>query len=95
MILVLALAVIGFDPVTQVYPWGATTGTLGYMAILSLACISVIVFFWNNSAPGTNAWNVKLAPLGGLAGLLFCLWIAISNLPALIGEKTSGCHLCH
>jgi len=90
MILVLALAMIGLDPVTQVYPWGATTGTLGYMTILSLACISVIVFFWNHPAPGANIWNVKMAPLGGLAGLLFCLWIAISNLPALIGEEVSG-----
>lgn len=83
-IFLIALIVIGLDPVTQIYAWGATAGTLGYMVILSLTCVSVVVFF-SRTGKDTRVWNTKIAPIGGLIGLLFCLWIAIANLPALIG----------
>ncbi|RJG09029.1 APC family permease [Pseudomonas cavernicola] len=86
--LLFVLFVIGLDPVTQIYAWGATAGTLGYMAILSLTCASVIAFFWGSKS--ARMWNTKIAPLGGLVGLLFCLWIAISNLPSLIGGDAAS-----
>ncbi|HEY0291978.1 MAG TPA: APC family permease [Hansschlegelia sp.] len=79
-----ALILLGLDPVTQIYAWGATAGTLGYMVILSLTCVSVVVFF-SRTGKDRRVWNTKIAPIGGLIGLLFCLWIAVANLPALIG----------
>ncbi len=86
----LILLAIGLDPVTQIYAWGATAGTLGYMAILSLTCISVLVFFnVRNKGLGT-VWHTLIAPIGGLVGLLACLWIAIANLPALIGGDNAA-----
>ncbi|TBU93299.1 amino acid permease [Stutzerimonas kirkiae] len=85
-LLLLALIAIGLDPVTEMYAWGATAGTLGYMAILALTCISVIVFF-RRHREDSRLWNTCLAPAGGLLGLLTCLWIAIANLPALIGGE--------
>ncbi|KAA8997037.1 APC family permease [Affinibrenneria salicis] len=78
------LMLIGLDPVTQIYAWGATAGTLGYMLILSLTCISVLVFFQRNKVD-RRLWNVVIAPAGGLAGILICLWIAVDNLPSLVG----------
>jgi amino acid transporter len=78
------LVFIGLDPVRQIYAWGATAGTLGYMVILALTCVSVLAFFASRREPGA-LFQTKLAPAGGLAGLLVCLWIAVENLPALVG----------
>lgn len=80
---------IGLDPVTQLYAWGATTGTLGYLAILSLTCVSILVFF-GRRRQGTTLWQSLIAPAGALMGILFCVWIALDNLPALIGGENAG-----
>lgn len=87
IVLFLFLLVLQLDPVSNIYAWGATTGTLGYMAILSLTCISVVVFFRQNKNGGV--FKTMIAPSLGLIGLLFCLWIAIINLPDLVGSKTN------
>jgi amino acid transporter len=80
------LVLIGADPAGQIYAWGAMAGTLGYMAILSLTCLSVIVFFILQENKG-HIWRTRIAPAGGLVGILGCLWIAIDNLPDLIGGE--------
>lgn len=82
-VLVVVMA-IGLDPVTQVYAWGATAGTIGYMLLLALTCVGVMVFF-AGKADGTSRWASVVAPLGALAGILFCIWIAVDNLPTLVG----------
>jgi amino acid transporter len=83
---ILALGTIGggLDPVTQIYAWGVTAGTLGYMVMLSLTCLSVLGFFAKSGSDG-RIWSVRIAPIFGLAGLAGCLAIAIMDLPALIG----------
>lgn len=78
------LVLVGADPAAQIYAWGAMAGTLGYMTILSLTCLSVIVFFSRKHNQG-HIWRTRLAPAGGLIGILGCLWVAIDNLPDLIG----------
>ncbi|WP_437882950.1 APC family permease [Pseudomonas sp. LRF_L74] len=78
------LIVIGADPATEIYAWGAMAGTLGYMTILSLTCAAVVVFFRREKTTG-QLWKTLIAPTGGLIGILGCLWVAVSNLPDLIG----------
>lgn len=88
---VIALALMmlaGLDPVTQIYAWGATAGTLGYMFILSLTCISIIAFFYRTKLD-KRVWNTVIAPLGGFIGMFLCLIITIENLPALVGAESS------
>lgn len=82
-------ALIGMDPVTQIYAWGATAGTLGYMVILSLTCVSVLVFF-RRSDTQHPFWNTVVAPTGGFLGLVACLIVAVENLPALVGGENAG-----
>lgn len=82
-------ALIGMDPVTQIYAWGATAGTLGYMVILSLTCVSVLVFFRRSDTPHPF-WNTVVAPTGGFLGLVACLIVAVQNLPALVGGENAG-----
>lgn len=78
----------GLDPVTQIYAWGATSGTVGYMAILLMTSLSIIVFFQRNPLD-RRIWNVRIAPVLTLIGLFACLAIAIANLPSLIGGDTA------
>ncbi|WP_022962005.1 APC family permease [Halopseudomonas pelagia] len=89
VVMLTVLVAIGADPATEVYAWGAMAGTLGYMTILSLTCAAVIVFF--RRQPGnTQFWSTLIAPAGGLIGILGCLWIAIANLPDLIGGDNAS-----
>lgn len=86
---ILLLTLAGLDPVTQIYAWGATAGTIGYMVILALTSLAVLVYF-KRSGSDTRLWQTRIAPLGGLIGILACLGIAIANLPMLIGGDDAG-----
>ncbi|QLF91928.1 APC family permease [Pseudomonas sp. ABC1] len=85
----LLLVLIGLDPITQIYAWGATAGTLGYMVILALASLAILAFF-RREGSDRRLWHTRIAPLGGLLGILACLAIAIHNLPMLIGGDNAG-----
>ena len=87
LILFTILLILQLDPVVNIYAWGATTGTLGYMSILSMACISVVAFFYKNKSG--SFWTTTVAPSLGLVGLIFSLYIAIVNLPSLIGSEST------
>jgi amino acid transporter len=86
--LVILGIIAGLDPVTQLYAWGTTSGTLGYMAILALTALSVVVFF-AKGGDQQPVWNVRIAPALGFMGLLGCLAVAIANLPALVGGNNA------
>lgn len=88
LLAVAVCALIGMDTVTQIYAWGATAGTLGYMVILSLTCTSVLAFF-RKSDTRHPFWNTVIAPVGGLLGLVACLIVAFQNLPALVGGENA------
>ncbi|GAY11493.1 APC family permease [Pseudonocardia sp. N23] len=84
LVFIVVFAVAGMDPVTQVFAWMAGTATLGVLALMALTCAAVIVFFrWERV--DTRPWNTVVAPVLGLAGLLVCLWLTVSNFPTLIG----------
>ncbi|EWH28591.1 APC family permease [Pseudomonas aeruginosa] len=84
--LLLAAALVGLDPVTEIYAWGAAAGTLGYMIIVALACLSVICFFAKHPE-SKNVWKTKIAPGLALVGLIGFMYIAFSNLSALTGSQ--------
>lgn len=86
----IVLVVLGLDPVTQIYAWAATAGTLGYMVILSMTCLSILAFFNVRRAGKGHVWHTLVAPVGALGGLLLCLGIAIANLPTLIGGDNAS-----
>ncbi|HVH22370.1 MAG TPA: APC family permease [Pseudonocardia sp.] len=77
-------ALAGLDPVTQVFAWMAGTATLGVLALMALTCAAVIVFF-RRTGLDRRPWHTAVAPGLGLAGLLLCLWLTVSNFPTLIG----------
>lgn len=84
LVFVAVFALAGMDPVTQVFAWMAGTATLGVLALMALTCAAVIAFFRRTNVD-VRPWHTTIAPALGLAGLLLCLWLTISNFPTLIG----------
>ncbi|MBN9222995.1 MAG: APC family permease [Mesorhizobium sp.] len=81
----LGAALLGADPVTQIYTWGAATGTLGYLVIVTLACLAVFLFFRKQTVRG-KFWSTRMAPVLGFVGLLVFALTAFANLSALTGS---------
>ncbi len=85
--LVALFAMVGLDPVTQVFAWMAGTATLGVLALMALTCFAVLVYF-RRTRVDTRPWQTVGAPALGLVGLLVFLYLTISNFPTLIGGST-------
>ncbi len=60
-------AVLGLDPILNLFAWISQLGTLGIIAMMAIASFAVIAFF-TKDARGENAFSSKLAPL--VAGLI-------------------------
>jgi amino acid transporter len=84
VVFTVVFAIAKMDPVTQVFAWMAGTATLGVLALMTLTCAAVLVFF-RRSRVDTRIWHTVLAPALGLVGLLICLILTVSNFSALIG----------
>jgi amino acid transporter len=85
-VLILVAAVVGLDPVTGVYTWGAAAATLGYMVIVTLTALSVILFFAKIKHQ-LSTWSSKIAPNLAFVFLLAFMYLALSNLSALTGSE--------
>ena len=88
-----ALAAAGLEPITEIYPWLSGSGTLGVLALMTLTSVSVIVFHQRGGGDDP-AWNTTVAPILSLAGLLFVMYLAIDNLPLLVGTTTAATAVC-
>lgn len=80
-------AVMGLDPILNLFTWISQIGTLGIIAMMAIASLSVIAFFANN-AQGEGAFSAKIAP--AIAGVVM-IWLfgyIFINFGALTG--TSG-----
>ncbi|NKQ52724.1 APC family permease [Amycolatopsis sp. K13G38] len=84
LVLLVVFAAAGMDPVTQVFSWMAGTATLGVLALMTLTCLAVLVFF-RRATVDRRVWHTLLAPALGLAGLGTCLTLTVLNFPTLIG----------
>lgn len=77
-------ALIGLDPVNQVFAWFSTLSTTGIMILMILTGLAVPVYFRRRAAMG-NRWATVVAPILGTAGLLFAAGLLFQNFPMLVG----------
>ncbi|WP_308492146.1 APC family permease [Microbacterium terrisoli] len=84
LVLLVVFAVAGLDPVSAVFSWMSGLATLGLIALMALTSAGVIVFF-RRTRLDTRPWNTVIAPVLGLAGLLFLLVLVVWNFTTLIG----------
>jgi hypothetical protein len=93
LIVIIVYTVAGWDPLVQLFYWGGTIGGIGILTLLAMTSFAVIGFFArpHRSTVTTepeSAWATRIAP--AVAGLLLCLtlFLALKNLPTLLGVPT-------
>ncbi|QRY85658.1 APC family permease [Tsukamurella tyrosinosolvens] len=84
LVLVVASAAVGLDPVTEVFAWFAGIASVGVVALMTLTSIAVLVYFRRN-AVDDRRWNTLIAPALGFAGLAVLLAMTVVNMPLLVG----------
>lgn len=85
---VLAVFVLaGLDPVAEVFTWMSGAAVLGVLALMTLTCTAVIVFFRRNRIDARR-WHTLLAPSLGLVGLAALMWLVLANFVLLTGGST-------
>jgi amino acid transporter len=82
----LLAAFSGADPLTVVFSWSSAFATIGIVGLQFLVSAAVIVFFWRNGLD-RRVWNTVVAPVLGMVGLGYALYLLIANLPALSGSE--------
>ncbi|MFW0797081.1 APC family permease [Gordonia sp. CPCC 205515] len=83
-VLVVASALGGLDPVTQVFAWFAGISSVGVVALMTLTSAAVIVYF-RRTRKDVRIWHTAIAPGLGLLGLASLLVLTAMNLPLLVG----------
>lgn len=83
-IVIIAAVIVGIDPIGQLYTWFAAIGTLGYMIVITLASLSVVMFFWSKSLPH-SFWSTRLAPCIAFVFFIGFLSLTFFNMSALTG----------
>ena len=63
-------AVMGMDPVLQLFTWLTQLGTLGILGLMAVTSFSVVAFFAKN-AMGESVWSVKILPI--IAGVAMAI----------------------
>jgi amino acid transporter len=76
----------GADPLTVVFSWTSAFATIGIVGLQFMVSAAVIVFFRRNGLD-TRVWNTVVAPVLGMVGLGYALYLLIVNLPALSGSE--------
>jgi amino acid transporter len=88
LVLVIASALAGLDPVTQVFAWFVGISSVGIIALMTLTSVAVVVYF-RRSRADTRTWHTVVAPGLGLVGLAALLVMTAANLPLLVGGSST------
>ena len=82
---VLGSVLIEADPLTVIFSWTSAFATIGIVGLQFLVSAAVIVFF-RRSGLDKRVWNTMVAPVLGMSGLGYALYLLVVNLPALSGS---------
>ncbi|MCW2515418.1 MAG: Putrescine importer PuuP [Mycobacterium sp.] len=88
LVLVVASALAGLDPVTEVFAWFVGLSSVGIIALMTLTSVAVLVYF-RRTTVDRRSWNTMVAPALGLIGLAVLLVMTIAKLPLLVGGSTT------
>lgn len=94
-VVVAVSAALQLEPVTEIYTWYSGVGAVGVIAMMSLTCIAVLVFFGRgrrggvavdggSPLPAVGAGRFAATALGAI-GLFAILAISVANLPMMAG----------
>ncbi|QAY63738.1 APC family permease [Xylanimonas allomyrinae] len=84
-VLVGVFALLGLDPVLQVFTWFAGVATLAIAILMAVTSLAVIVWF-RRTRVDSRRWNTLVAPTLGLLGLAAAAVAIVANFPLLVGD---------
>ncbi|MBW6437384.1 APC family permease [Actinoplanes hulinensis] len=83
---IVVYAVMGWDPLVQLFFWGGTGGGLGVLLLVTLTAFAVIGFFARHPE-GEDVLHRVIAPVIGAVLLLVMSYLAIDNIANLLGVE--------
>ncbi|MDD9151088.1 MULTISPECIES: APC family permease [Plantibacter] len=88
-ILIVVFAVLGLDPVLQVFTWFAGVATLAIAILMAVTSLAVIVYF-ARTKQDRRLWNTVVAPGLGFIGLVGSAVVIVVYFPMLVGDVDAG-----
>ncbi|GIF15552.1 APC family permease [Actinoplanes teichomyceticus] len=86
LLVIVAYAVAGWDPLVQLFFWGGTGGGLGVLLLITLTAFAVIGFFARNPQ-GEDVLHRIVAPVAGAVLLVVVSYLALDNIATLLGVE--------
>ncbi|MFY2791648.1 APC family permease [Rhodococcus sp. KRD162] len=77
-------AVVGADPVLQLFTWMSGIAIVAILAVMVLTSFAIVVFFRRTDVD-TRLWNTRIAPVLGSIGLIAITVLVLDNFTTLIG----------
>jgi amino acid transporter len=84
VVILIALTVMGWDPVMQIFTWLSGISTISIVILMTLTSVAVVVYFAKVNIPGT-AWATKIAPSIAAIGLITAAVVIVAYFPDLVG----------
>jgi len=84
-VLIGLFALLGLDPVLQVFTWFSGVATLAIALLMAVTSLAIIVYFARTRSD-RRVWNTIVAPALGLVGLLGAAAIIGLNFTMLVGD---------
>jgi amino acid transporter len=85
VVLIAVFAVLGLDPVLQVFTWFAGVATLAIAILMALTSVAVIVYFVRTKKD-RRVWNTVIAPALGFVGLMLSAALIVAYFPIMVGD---------
>ena len=87
-VLLLVFAVVGADPLLQMYTWLAALSAVAILVLMAGTSVAIIAFFRSRSSR-ESIWHRVVAPALATIGLLALLAVVVGNFDALGIDPTS------
>jgi amino acid transporter len=85
-VLVVACAVAGLDPVTEIFTWFSGLATFTIIILMLLVSAAVIVWFRARPSLQVSVWKRLIAPVLSFLGLGTALFFIVTNFTVLFGS---------
>lgn len=84
-VLLAAFALLGLDPLLQVFTWLSGVATVAIVVLMAVTSIAVIVYFTRNRQD-RRPWNTMIAPGLGFVGLAISAVVIVAYFPVMVGD---------
>jgi len=84
-VLLAAFALLGLDPLLQVFTWLSGVATVAIVVLMAVTSIAVIVYFTRNRQD-RRPWNTMIAPALGFVGLAVSAMVIVAYFPVMVGD---------